>query len=406
MEEADVDNRPASFWFFAVGTAALFIAGAAMVVYPFTVSEHFSAKALKQGQRVVINFKDGTLEGSLYKDPEVKIAVPPPPTPVAPTPPEPVKPTEPVKPDVQNPPIQLPSLTTGTPALPPVAGDVPSLAIVKDVPQIQRGTESLAFAPYTPLTEKVGDISLPRIAPETKETPWKYYGKPVPASKLPKVAVVITGLGQSRSLTDASLKLAPLFTLSFSPYAKDTPLWVINARNKGFESWIDLPVEPADFPASDPGAKALLGDKMAEDNIKNLYWTLSRFHGYCGVVVPASEKLTTNESLAAMVSKELSDRGLQLTYVQNALNQDFAKQAEAAHRLVIPATVALDEKLSQADILLRLGALVTEAKKNGVAVGHIRAFPVSLEALKVWTTTLKASGVELVPLTAIAEKVQ
>ena len=395
MEEAQTSHRSVSFWVVLIATALLFLLSAAMIGLSLTSGARLAGKALMQGQRAIVSFQTGIVEGSIHKDTPSVVVVPPPP-----------KPPEPV---TVNPPVQLPAPVLPAEPQPQINESTPPVTspqTLLTIPQFPRGTGSLSFAPFTPMSETVGDYILPRIAPESKEVPWQYYGKAMPTSKRPVIAIVITGLGQSRSITNLSLELPPVYTLSFSPYTKDSPLWVINARNKGFEAWVDLPVQPVDFPASDPGPKAILEDKTPEDNMKNLHWALSRFQGFVGVVVPSYEKLTSNEVLATTVMRELSARGIQLAFVQTPINKDFSNQAVASKSLVIPADMNLDEKLLQHEILKQLDTLVAKAKKDGHAVGQLRAYPVALETLKHWTGSLKDSGVDLVPLSAIAQKIQ
>ena len=46
---------------------------------------------------------------------------------------------------------------------------------------------------------------------------------------------------------------------------------------------LEVPMEPFDFPDSDPGPHALLAAAGSDENLKRLDWSLSRFTGYVGV---------------------------------------------------------------------------------------------------------------------------
>ena len=102
----------------------------------------------------------------------------------------------------------------------------------------------------------------------------------------PRVAVVITGLGLSKAVSEQAVeRLPPQVTLSFSPYSDALDQWIPRARAMGHEVMIDLPMEPASFPLDDPGPQALLTGMEPEDNLRRLRWFLDKGRGYSGVAM-------------------------------------------------------------------------------------------------------------------------
>jgi polysaccharide deacetylase 2 family uncharacterized protein YibQ len=108
------------------------------------------------------------------------------------------------------------------------------------------------------LIERTEEGPLPRIADDGR-MPMQAYAPPASAAMgKKKIAIVITGLGISARATAAALKiLPPGVTLAFAPYAGDVQRWVSEARKRGHEVLLEVPMEPYDFPDSDPGPHTL-----------------------------------------------------------------------------------------------------------------------------------------------------
>ena len=95
---------------------------------------------------------------------------------------------------------------------------------------------------------------------------------------------VISGLGISAKATSAAIAGLPAdVTLAFAPYDDDVQRWVSEARRQGHEVLLELPMEPYDFPDSDPGPHTLRAGVGEESNTQRLTWSLTRFTGYAGV---------------------------------------------------------------------------------------------------------------------------
>src|SRR5690606_25692454 len=97
--------------------------------------------------------------------------------------------------------------------------------------------------------------------------PWKYYAKPYDTvAGKSSVAIVIKGLGVNAMVTDNALRLPEYISLSFSPYAPGLLDWAHSARLTGHEIYLDLPLHPSDYPATDPGPYGLLLDNGSTRN--------------------------------------------------------------------------------------------------------------------------------------------
>ncbi|MGY4448810.1 hypothetical protein ACVWZR_003470 [Bradyrhizobium sp. i1.3.1] len=74
------------------------------------------------------------------------------------------------------------------------------------------------------------------------------------AAKMPVVAILIGGLGVGAAkTTDAIMRLPPAVTLAFTPYGADPGKLAERARAQRHEIFLQIPMEPYDFPDNDPG---------------------------------------------------------------------------------------------------------------------------------------------------------
>jgi polysaccharide deacetylase 2 family uncharacterized protein YibQ len=237
---------------------------------------------------------------------------------------------------------------------------------------------------------------LPRIGPDGRR-PLFAYARPFNfEDRRPKVAVMILGLGLRAELFEAALALPGPIGLQLSPYAPDLPALVEQARRAGHEVLLDLPMEPADYPASDPGPHTLLADNSPEENLKRLDWVLSRASGYAALA-GGGGRFAGSEQVAGVLDV-LARRGL-------ALIELGAGQLEgAAAAAGLPYTSAphmIDRDPSAAAIELSLGGLEAAAQAGGSVLGLAQDHPVSLERLRVWAATLADKGLVLAPVSAV-----
>jgi len=117
----------------------------------------------------------------------------------------------------------------------------------------------LAKAPITGMTQMTPTGPLPMISP-TGMAAANAYARPFVSSGKPMVALIVGGLGLNAKTTREAIEtLPPEVTLSFVPYANNLQTWVDLARQHGHEVLIEIPMQPSNYPANDPGPQTLLG---------------------------------------------------------------------------------------------------------------------------------------------------
>lgn len=253
------------------------------------------------------------------------------------------------------------------------------------------------------LMEKVEEELLPKIGDDGIK-PWQYYAKPYERKgSLPMVAIIVTDLGQQQEITDSALHLPEEVGLSISSYARSAASWVTAARRNGHEVFLDIPLEPANYPASDPGPQALMSSASVEENEKKLHWILSRGQGYVGVIMPRNDGFSAKDDTFKALLKSLTHRGLMMVASREPAKVETKQIIETSNIATVTADALLDEELTPSAIQASLTALEQQARVRGYAVGMVRAYPITIEQLNIWTARLKSRGITLVPVSFIAK---
>ncbi|HEY2069372.1 MAG TPA: divergent polysaccharide deacetylase family protein [Rhizomicrobium sp.] len=312
----------------------------------------------------------------------------PQPTAPMPAPPTPGAQTPPAAPSGQQqgaapPPIQLP----------------PQIVPTQVNKQIYAGRALIADPA---LIEQTAQGPLPRIADDGR-TPMAAYAPPtVAAPGQPRIAIVVGGLGMSARQTQAAIaQLPPGITLAFQPYDSDVQRWIGEARRQGHEVLMEVPMEPYDFPDSDPGPHTLRAAASESTNIQRLTWSLSRASGYAGIANLLGDRFMTDADALEPVMTFLQRRGLIFFddgSVAHSVAPDVAKSAGAPF---LQASTQIDAIQAAMEIDQRLSELETRARLNGTASGSAFLYPVTVDRLTIWARGLSGRGIALVPASAI-----
>ena len=285
----------------------------------------------------------------------------------------------------------------------------PAGSSITSVPAGTSGAGSIAglpdiFGALPDLSEETSDGPIPRIS-TTGQTPFATYARPVdPArtSGMAMIAVVVTGLGiNEQGSLDAIDQLPDDVTLAFAPYGKTLTTTVAAARSDGHEVLLEIPLEPFDFPQNDPGPQTLLTGEPLRANLEKLFWLMSRFGGYVGVINNMGARFTASAADFSPVMEELGARGL--GYVDDgSSNRSLANQLAEGNKVPFSrAELVIDANPSRQAILAALASLEAKALENGQAIGIVSALPISVAAITEWSRELETRGIVLVPASAL-----
>lgn len=305
-------------------------------------------------------------------------ATPPPPAPAAgaPSPPAPV--------------VSAPA----APEPPPLASaSLPSRAADRPIPP-----------PDPALLDQGRHGMLPRLGPEGR-TSIRAYGRDFDRRDTrPRIGIVVADVGLSATQTEEAIRrLPPAVALALSPYAARPGQAAERARERGMETLISIPMEPAGYPLNDPGDRALLTGRPMAENLDLLDWVLSRSQGYVGAIGAIGgmrgERFAALPETIGPVQDVLFRRGL--LYLDP--RPGAAAPARAWGRGI---DVILDEPAgTRGEIERRLAELEQIARDRGAALGLAgAATPVLVERLAAWAATLDQRGLVLAPVSAMIRR--
>jgi polysaccharide deacetylase 2 family uncharacterized protein YibQ len=220
------------------------------------------------------------------------------------------------------------------------------------------------------------------------------------AAKTPIVSIVVGGLGVGAAkTTDAIMKLPSAVTLAFTPYGSDPGKLAERARAQRHEIFLQIPMEPYDYPDNDPGPQTLLATQGPEQNLDRLLWHLGRLQGYAGIANFMGARFVASDAAMQPIIREAAKRGL--GYFDDGSAPRSVAETLAASQATpfIKGDIVIDAVPTSGEIDRALEKLESLAKERGFAVGTASALPVSIERLGAWIKTLDAHGVMLAPLT-------
>ena len=262
----------------------------------------------------------------------------------------------------------------------------------------------LTPAPDPSVTEDTPQGTLPRIA-EDGRMPWQVYARPYNmADQRPRLAILVADLGLSRATSDAAINRLPTnVTLAFDVQSPVAAAWSSRARQDGHEVFISIPMEPFDYPRSDPGPNTLLTSLPSSDIIQRTIWALRQSVGYVGITTFSGSRLTTDPEKMSVVFDVLKQRGLMIFVARSAPHSVVYAMARDGIIPVATHNVPIDETMTPDAIDKALDRLEKEAQRHGRAVGVVSSTPLTLDHLERWLKDLPGRGVSLAPLSAMVE---
>lgn len=282
--------------------------------------------------------------------------------------------------------------------------EVPSIGAkaYADIPSAEG--EPLSAVPDVGLVEQGAHGPLPMIGADGRQ-PWKVYARPMAAAAgRPQVVIIMVGLGLSAVATAAAIdRLPPSVTLAFDPYGRELDDWTPLARKKGHEFLLTIPMEPINFPVTDPGPYALESVLSPRENLRRLDFVLSRLSGYVGVLGGIKSFFTTEEEKIRPVLQVLKGRGL--LFVDGGASPKSVA-AGIAEEIKLPRVIndlIVDADPSGEAIDKQLARLEEISRERTVAVGIARPYPSTVARLAAWAATLESKNMVLAPVSAVVD---
>jgi uncharacterized protein len=261
----------------------------------------------------------------------------------------------------------------------------------------------LAHLPDPAVIEETQDGRLP-VRGANGERAFDIYARPWSGARGARVTIIVGGLGLSQTGSQYAIKTLPEeITLAFAANGNSLQRWMQEARRQGHEILLQVPFEPYDYPANDPGAGTLTVAAGADANLADLHTAMARITNYTGITNFMGGRFLADPDALEPIMRDLAERGIMFVddgTSARSLTGQFAKT------LGIPfaaSDMVLDATQERGYILSKLDELERVARRNGTAVGVASAFEVSVDAIATWAEEAKARGIEIVSASAVAD---
>jgi len=264
--------------------------------------------------------------------------------------------------------------------------------------------DPLPPAPLKELEEPLGTNTIPAIATDGRK-PAQIYARPYNKDDIrPRISLVVGELGLSRTLSEAAINDLPgPATLVFSNYSSEPDGWMAKARQSGHEVLLSIPMEPLEYPSSDPGPNALLTRNNNDENKALLLKHLINGKGYIGVTSFSGSRMNTAAEKLKPLLEELNKRGLiwlDTNFTPFSVGDSTAKQISLAST---KANALIDDNMGIAAMDRILRDVEHDAVKIGRSVLLVQASPLAISHLREWAKGLAAKHISLAPLSAVIE---
>lgn len=289
-------------------------------------------------------------------------------------------------------------VTITTPAGVPLDGNGAVIRSAETVAPV-----SLSPTPLPALEEPGPYGPLPRIGADGLRPFDAYARPPGPITGQPvEIAIILGGVGINQANSELALSSLPgEVSLAMAPYGANLATWAARARETGHELLLQIPLEPYDFPASDPGPHTLIAADPVADNLDRLRFLMAQVSTYAGVVSYAGGRFLADEEAMAPVVRELASRGLMLVD-EGAAVQSRAADVALGELPFAAADLVLDRDVTAGAIAARLAELEAIAGQRGYAIATASAFQVTIDQIRIWAEGAAERGFVLVPVTALA----
>ncbi|MDQ0318148.1 polysaccharide deacetylase 2 family uncharacterized protein YibQ [Pararhizobium capsulatum DSM 1112] len=281
-------------------------------------------------------------------------------------------------------------------------GDGPAFIEVQKKGQDPR----MAAIPNDDLLEESPQGKLPIIGPDGLR-PMDQYARPWSGARGVRIGLVVGGLGLSQTGTQNAIRdLPPEVTLAFAASGNSLQRWMQEARRQGHEILLQIPFEPFDYPANDPGPLTLRVDVGAKTNLALFHTALAEITNYAGVMNFLGGRFLSDADALEPVMRDISKRGL--LFLDDGTSAQ-SLSGTLAETLDVPqgfADLVVDGQLDRTAILKKLDELERIARRNGSAIGVASAFDESVSAIEQWVDEASARGIEFVGVSSLVKDPQ
>ena len=259
-----------------------------------------------------------------------------------------------------------------------------------------------AHLPDPELTEPSDHGALPRRDADGRR-PFDVYARPWSGTRGARITIVVGGLGLSQTGTQRAIEVLPAeVTLAFAPAGNSLDRWMQNARRKGHELLMQVPMEPFDYPNVDPGRGTLTVSADPAAFRDDLHWSLGRITNYTGIMNYMGARLMADQGAVRELMAELGQRGIGYLDDGSSARSLAGDEAQTSGVPFAAADVTIDTVRERGAILEKLDEAERVARATGSAIAIGAAFDVTVDAVTAWVGEARLRGIEIVGYSALA----
>lgn len=219
----------------------------------------------------------------------------------------------------------------------------------------------------------------------------------------PRAAIVIDDLGQNFPLLEQLAGLNIPISIAVIPGLPASDRTVREASRRGIELLLHQPMEPREEGGKDPGKGVLLTSMNPEDLRAVVRENIAAVPGAVGVNNHMGSRFTEDSAGLGALMTELKAHGLFWLDSRTTAGTRGVEVARAAGVPAIERDVFLDAEVNADFIRRQVRRLIATARTRGTAVGIGHPHAETIAVLRELREELLASGVALVPVSALVQ---
>jgi polysaccharide deacetylase 2 family uncharacterized protein YibQ len=238
-------------------------------------------------------------------------------------------------------------------------------------------------------------------------TPWTilksalphHYSEPSARHKNPQVAIILTDVGLNKTWTDHILSSTNKnITLVFNPYSSNLKEQMQQAVDAGFQTLIGIPMEPYNYPNTDPGTYTLLTGVNAEENIQKLKILIDQIPAKSGIIGTYGSRFAASAKDLEPVLRFI--KASEKSFIDH--NPTLHSQIQSICKDINLPCVQIDRTLPNPNNLNNkeefIKIMIQNAKENGMIVLSVPAIPAYTNQLQEWLDTFGKNDIKLVTI--------
>jgi hypothetical protein len=267
-------------------------------------------------------------------------------------------------------------------------------------------TPSAAPAPPRRAPESASTSSRPRRSAPAAATPKAPAAAPRAAHPAagpvaPRAAIVIDDLGRSLVHLEQLTALGLPLSIAVIPGLPATGATAGEAARRGIELLLHQPMEPREESGKNPGEGVLLTSMTAAAIRSRVRANLAAVPGAVGVNNHMGSRFTEDAAGLEAFMAEVRELGLFWLDSRTTSSSRGVETARAAGVPAIERDVFIDAEVNVDFIRGQVRKLIAAARVRGAAVGIGHPHPETIAVLREMRGELLASGVTLVPVSAL-----